>query len=82
MPGPCVSVSSVLHFDIQVFQVHAAFCFGTATLNPHIPLPGLTEKSDGLILLIDFSLQRSGVSGLIGGRVQEKSSLGSFQGSA
>lgn len=47
-----------------------------------IPLPFLTEKSDGLILLIDFSLQSSGASGRIRRRVEEKSSLGSFQGSA
>jgi len=47
-----------------------------------IPSPFLTKKSDGLFLLIDFPLQSSRVSGLIGSRVEEKWPLGSFQGTA
>lgn len=43
-----------------------------------IPLLFLTQKSDGLILFIDFSLQSSSVSRLIGRRVEEKWPLGSF----
>lgn len=67
----CTRVSSVVCLDIQASQDRAGtFCLRTEpeqrTENLGIPLPFLTEESDGLILLIDFSLQSSGESGLIG----------------
>lgn len=43
-----------------------------------IPSLFLNGKSDGLILLIDFSLQSRSVSGLIGRRIEEKWPLGLF----
>ncbi len=43
-----------------------------------IPLLFLSEKGDGLILPIDFSLQSSSVSGPIGGPVKENWPLGSL----
>lgn len=80
-------VSSVLCFDSLVSLDRAGTLalglqrrpeLGQDTEYLGIPVLFLTEKSDGLILLIDFSLQSSSVSGLIGRRVEEKWPLGSF----